>query len=154
MKVVISSTFNLTFEQARELILRPITMQTVASPILRFVAINPKSLPDQWQPGSIYRIKLYSFGFIPLGWYDIKIDIERDDNDLCIGRDRGHGQFINIWDHVISIKRIGDKTYYTDSVDVHAGILTPFVYLFARFFYHHRQRKWRRVIVPGIAKSE
>jgi hypothetical protein len=153
MKITVSSAFNLSFEQARQLILRPDTMQTVASPMMRFRAVSPKTLPEQWEAGKIYRIKLFNFGFIPLGWYDIKIEIDQDDKNTVIGRDRGHGQIVNIWNHAIIIKRDGDKTRYSDEVDVHAGLFTPLIALYAQIFYRHRQNRWKRIVIPAVTKA-
>lgn len=153
MKVVVSSLFDVPFEKAHKLILQPRTMQIVASPVMHFRAVSPKTLPEQWEAGKIYRIKLYGFGFIPLGWYDIKIETDLAEKDVVIGRDRGTGQFVNVWDHAIIIKRQGDKTHYIDEVDIHAGLLTPLVAVFAKFFYKHRQKRWQRIVIPAATKQ-
>lgn len=153
MKITVSSTFDLPFEKARQLILRPDTMQTVARPMMNFRAVSPKNLPEQWEAGKIYRIKLYSFGFIPLGWYDIKIEIDQDDKNIVIGRDRGHGQIVNIWNHAIIIKRGGDKTHYSDEVDVHAGLFTLLIAFYAKIFYRHRQKRWKRIVIPATTEG-
>ena len=39
-----------------------------------------------------------------------------------------------------------DHTGYTDEVEIHAGWKTPFVCLWAKLFYAHRQRKWIRLL--------
>lgn len=149
MKATIRSTFPLPLKDVRALTMRPTTMQTIAHPVLKFSPVQPKELPDEWKPNEVYRVNLCSLQIIPLGWYDIKITIEEDTPTLCVARDRGHGRFITIWDHVITLERRGDETAYTDSVDVHAGILTPLVYVFAQFFYRHRQRRWKKIIIPA-----
>lgn len=152
MKITVRSTFDLSFETTRQLIFQPATMQTVASPIMQFKPLSPTKLPKQWKANEIYRIKLYVFDFIPLGWYDIKIEIDKDEKDICIGRDRGHGQAVNVWDHTIIIERQGDRTAYSDEVDVHAGIFTPLVAGFAKLFYHHRQKRWKKIIIPAAMR--
>ena len=65
-------------------------------------------------------------------------------------RDNGHGAMIKTWDHMIEVAPDGDGTRFTDRVTVDAGWLTPFVALFARVFYRHRQRRWRRLIANGF----
>lgn len=149
MKITVTSMFDLPFETTRKLIFQPATMQTVASPVMQFKPISPTKLPEQWQTSEIYRIKLYAFGFVPLGWYDIKIEIDKDEKDICIGRDRGHGQAVNVWNHAIIIERQENKTKYSDEVDVHAGLFTPFVAGFAKLFYRHRQKQWKKIIIPN-----
>jgi hypothetical protein len=34
---------------------------------------------------------------------------------------------------------------YSDEIEIDAGLLTPLVWLFARVFYGHRQRRWQKV---------
>jgi len=36
-------------------------------------------------------------------------------------------------------------------VTIEAGILTPFVWLFARLFYAHRQRRWAALAAKGFS---
>ena len=31
-----------------------------------------------------------------------------------------------------------------------AGVLTPFIWLFAQLFYRHRQSRWRRLVANGF----
>jgi hypothetical protein len=64
----------------------------------------------------------------------------------CV-RDNGHGDLPRKWDHRITlVPQPGGGTLYTDRVEVGAGVLTPFVWLFAGMFYRHRQRRWRRLV--------
>lgn len=38
------------------------------------------------------------------------------------------------------------ETEYTDEVEIGAGWKTPFVYLWAKAFYSHRQKKWIKLL--------
>jgi len=59
-------------------------------------------------------------------------------------RDNGYSALITTWDHWITVEPDGERgTRYRDEVEVKAGLLTPFVWLFAQVFYRHRQRRWR-----------
>ena len=40
----------------------------------------------------------------------------------------------------------GEKTEYTDGVDIKAGWKTPFIWIWAKAFYAHRQRKWIKLL--------
>jgi len=51
---------------------------------------------------------------------------------------------VRTWDHEISIRHASATCcFYTDSVDIEAGLLTPLVWLFAQALYRYRQRRWR-----------
>src|SRR5207302_1640781 len=44
------------------------------------------------------------------------------------------------------IRPSGDgQTLYSDEILIETGWVTAFVWLFAQWFYRHRQRRWRRV---------
>jgi hypothetical protein len=59
---------------------------------------------------------------------------------------RERDPLIQIWDHLIAVKPAsGGHTRYSDTVAIDAGIFTLPVWLFAHWFYRHRQRRWRRV---------
>ena len=66
-------------------------------------------------------------------------------------RDDGTGQLATMWDHTIRVEPgLGGGTEYTDIVEVRAGVLTPFVWIFAEVFYRHRQRRWRALVKRGF----
>jgi len=36
-------------------------------------------------------------------------------------------------------------------VDIEAGLLTPFIWLFSQVFYRHRQRRWQALVKRQFA---
>jgi hypothetical protein len=53
---------------------------------------------------------------------------------------------VRVWNHRILLNRLSDtETRYTDEVEIHAGALTPLVWIWSMAFYRHRQRKWRTI---------
>lgn len=64
--------------------------------------------------------------------------------------DNGYSPLISKWDHLITAQEVNGGTLYRDSVTIKAGILTPFVWLFARLFYAHRQRRWATLAANGF----
>jgi len=42
------------------------------------------------------------------------------------------------------------KTRYSDDVEIEAGLLTPFVWLFSQAFYRHRQRQWQKLVAKNF----
>ena len=118
------------------------TLEYVAAPLISFVPKH-RSFPDIWEEGD-YNSSMKLFGFFPLGSQTIGIEYPGGKDGLVL-RDNGHGTMAKVWDHYIFVKQVGGGTRYTDRVDVSAGFLTPFVALFARIFYAHRQRRWKKL---------
>lgn len=117
----------------------------VASPILEFKSKNGKALPKNWTKGKEYRLKIFLFGFLPLGEHVIKIvEINKEEN-LIVSEERGN--LTNVWNHTIKFKSIADnKIKYTDKIEIKAGIFTWAIWLFAQAFYRHRQNKWKELL--------
>ncbi len=118
----------------------------VASPLVCFIPIEPESLPVRWEDKE-YLVSMRLFGLLPLGRQ--VISISRRDLSSEVGhfyrelRDNGHGALILKWDHLITIEAAAQGCIYTDRVEVQAGLLTPFVWLFVWIFYRHRQCRWK-----------
>ena len=57
---------------------------------------------------------------------------------------RESGGLIRRWNHDIIVVAAGDsRCNYRDRIDIDAGIFTPAVVLYARWFYRARQHRWR-----------
>ena len=117
------------------------TLQYIAAPYATFIPVS-ETADFRWEAGasSEYRFKL--FGIIPFGIHTIRI--ERFDQDGIQSRE--HNRHVPVWDHLITLKDLGDRTEYTDEVVIRAGWKAVFVWLWARAFYAHRQRKWIRLL--------
>ena len=90
-------------------------------------------------------------GVLPLGWQEIRITRPTPTGETRHLRDAGRGALARRWDHLITVAPAGPgRTRYTDRVEVEAGWLTPAVWAFARLFYAHRQRCWRRLVARGF----
>jgi hypothetical protein len=150
MRLTVSTTLACSPEWAWRKVREPATLLRVASPLLRFELVEPTQLPDLWEDG-VYQVKLSMFGVIPAGaQYVVITDIEADDspgNRRYSIRDNGYGDLANRWDHVITLRENPDgTTFYTDTVDIEAGMLTLGVWLFASVFYRYRQMRWRKLV--------
>lgn len=130
-------------------IMRPGLLLHVSAPLLRFKPIDPPALPDTWHDGE-YKLGMWFFGLLPVGWQMVGLETQPTGGDVWSIRDNGRGLLIKRWDHWIEVAPDGDGTRYTDRVTIEAGLLTPFVTLFARLFYAHRQRRWRRLVANGF----
>lgn len=119
----------------------------VAKPMVRFVALEPPHFPIKWAEGT-YSVSMYLFGLVPMGRQAVVIS--HPHADVFTLRDNGHSAMIPTWDHVITIAAAGSGTLYRDRLIIRAGLLTPFVWLFALLFYHHRLRRWRQLVRAGF----
>jgi hypothetical protein len=128
---------------------KPALFAYVTAPLVRFTPVQPPSLPEAWRDGST-TIRMALFGVLPLGKQTIVITPPivsgTDERPHYQMFDRGHGQLARKWHHTITIATNDDgTTRYSDTVDVDAGLLTPFVVLFASVLFRWRQRRWRRL---------
>ncbi|MEQ9564689.1 MAG: hypothetical protein RLN85_02545 [Pseudomonadales bacterium] len=121
---------------------KPASLQFVASPMLAFAPVEPGALDGEWEVGREYSLKLYFLKFIPLGLHTIQlVKVDRDQNVIS---SREKGLLAPVWNHDISFHETKPGTVsYTDEIEIRAGWLTPFVWLFAQVFYRHLQRRWK-----------
>jgi hypothetical protein len=148
MLVTISSTLDAAPAVVRQLVQRSDTLIYISHPLIRFVPIQPSALPDVWSPGD-YLVSIRSLGVLPLGTQVIRIEHPPTaDPDTFLLRDNGSGQLVRVWDHLITIRPDANdgKTQYADRVEVSAGVLTPFIWLFAQGFYRWRQYRWKKLL--------
>ncbi len=117
----------------------------VAKGFIRFKPLKGDVFPETWEPGE-YRAWMFLFGWLPIGWQAIRIEIPESQGPVYRLRDNGYSPLIRRWDHWITLEAEGPGTLYTDRLDLDAGLLTWPVALFARIFYAHRQRRWRRLV--------
>jgi hypothetical protein len=143
MLVKVMSVFNCDSNELFREVKKTESLFYIAKPLIKFVQLPEHPLPELWKEGK-YPVKMYILGFIPFGKQWIAISIYN--NNLHI-RDNGYSKLIKKWDHNIYLKGVGEnKTLYTDTIDINAGILTIFIAMFAKIFYRWRQKRWRRLI--------
>ena len=143
MIATITTTLNAPVDLVARLVQRSDTLIYISGPLLRFIPIQPAELPDIWSPGE-YRVGMRFFGILPLGEQSIRIEhLASDEPGTFRIRDNGGGQLVRVWDHVITISPdlAEGRTRYEDRVDIRAGVLTPFIWLFAQGFY-----RWSRLL--------
>lgn len=117
------------------------TLQFIAAPYAGFAPVD-KSADYQWQVGSCSSYRFRLFRLIPYGTHTIRI--ERFDEDAVQSREGN--EHVPVWNHRITLKDLGTCTEYTDEVEIKAGWKTPFIWLWAKAFYAHRQRKWIKLL--------
>ncbi|MFN7056505.1 hypothetical protein [Hyphomonas sp.] len=131
-------------------VLRPALMVHIARPLAVMSLSGGAPWPDEWAPGE-HRVDVRLFGFLPVGWQVIGIHLLPEENGVRRAEDRGYSPLIRRWHHVIEVAPAeAGGTRYTDRLDIDAGLLTPFVSLFARTLFAHRQRRLRRLAEAGF----
>lgn len=117
--------------------------------MIKFIPAHETPLPELWQTGN-YVVEMKFFGLLSLGKQTIGIKAtpeHEQKNHQHTMLDDGHGQLIKKWRHLITVDKVNDnETRYTDQVEVQAGLLTFFIWIFANIFFWHRQRRWKKLI--------
>jgi hypothetical protein len=142
MHARISTQLDCTERELWQLISRPQSLQFVASPVLGFTPLEPGALDGEWQVGREYRLQLYLFKLIPLGRHSIElVKLDQEHNSIS---SRERGRLARVWNHDIFFRETTPgRLNYTDQIEIRAGWLTPFIWVFAQLFYRHRQRRWK-----------
>ena len=117
-------------------------LQYIAWPYATFTPVGEKI--SVWRAGTSSAFKFKLFGIIPFGTHKIKvISFDKDDG---IYTHEGN-EYVPTWNHRIVLEDISsNQCLYSDIVEIEAGWKTIFVYLWAKCFYVHRQRRWIRLL--------
>jgi hypothetical protein len=156
MKLKLSTRLDCVPKTAWQYVLMPALLEYIAHPLVRFESVDPPHFPERWTEGD-YKSRLGLFGFVPFGEQTIGIRINearQKENTFYELLDDGHSKLIPTWRHRITLKAYEGQTLYTDELELRAGFLTPFVWLFAFIFYHHRQRRWRKLVAENFVPLE
>ena len=136
-----TSIFPASREKVFSLLKQLETLQFIASPYASFTSIDDNK-EFVWQEGMVFKFKFKLFGIIPYGIHTI--NVIKFDNEIYTNESNTH---VPIWNHRITLKECNDgKTEYTDEVEIGAGWKTLFIYLWAKCFYSHRQKKWIKLL--------
>ena len=133
------------FPASKELVFNKLqqleTLQYIAFPYAAFTPVDPDDSPV-WKAGTSSSYHFRMWGIIPFGIHTI--NIKRFDIDEIVSCEGN--KFVPVWNHRIHLKDIGDQTEYTDEVDIDAGWKTVLVWLWAKAFYAHRQKRWLKLL--------
>ena len=120
------------------------SLQYVSKPYATFSPVENEEA-FLWQQGESYSLKLKVFGLIPMGIHTIQIlRFDKETLTICSKESNAHTP---VWKHTIILEPIDNAhTRYRDMVEISAGWKTPFIYLWAKSFYSHRQKKWCQLL--------
>ena len=144
MKVHVESVLDCPPQKIWAALTHSASFLRVIKPIVSVKPLSPSQHPKKWQEDSAVFIKPYLFGLIPMS--EKKIYFETIDHDSRFIQTRESDALVKVWDHSISVNPQGEyQTKYADTIEIKAGIFTPLVWLFAEYFYRHRQRRWKEL---------
>jgi hypothetical protein len=146
--LIITSAFPAVPEEIWPLLTQIKTLRYIAFPYAIFTSADGMERTE-WREGETRRFRLRVFGLIPLGTHTIHI-AEMNCDTYTI-RSRESNRFVPIWNHTITLKQFGENVAeYADVIELGAGKLTGIVCVWARAFYHHRQRKWIKLLARMV----
>lgn len=144
MKVYVESILECPPQKVWNELLNSSSFVRIIKPLVYTKPCAPSHYPERWSEGLTLLIKPYLFSVIPMS--KKTIHIEKIDHDLRFMQTRESDSLVKVWDHEISVQSQGNnQTKYSDTIEIKAGIFTPFVWLFAKWFYRHRQNQWKEL---------
>jgi ligand-binding SRPBCC domain-containing protein len=118
------------------------TLRYITRGLLGFRLLAPVS--EDLGPGDVVRVRLLFFHVFPAWTHEIRIS-RVDEAERWIETTE-HGGAVKTWNHRLSVEPAdGDRTRYTDRIEIDAGPLTRLVWAYANLFYRYRQWRWRRL---------
>ncbi len=109
-----------------------------------------KGRTDEWREGETVVGWVFLFGVVPFSRHHLQIAaIDESARTLS---SREHGGLLRSWNHDIVVTPVDDaQCAYRDRIEIDAGLFTPLVAVYARWFYRMRQRRWR-ALAKGLKK--
>jgi len=118
----------------------PAAFRKVARGLIAFPILRGRE--SAWNEGETVVGWVFLFGFLPFSRHNLHIT-EIDDSARIL-RSEEKGGLVKRWNHQIFVTPIDQfHCTYRDRIEISAGIVTPFIGLYARWFYRMRQRRWR-----------
>jgi ligand-binding SRPBCC domain-containing protein len=118
----------------------PAAFRTVTRRLLVMPAIADRH--NDWCEGETVVGWVFLFGFLPFSRHHLHV--ARIDESTRTLSSREFGGVITTWNHDIEVTPIDAASCrYCDRIEIHAGILTSAIVVYARWFYRMRQRRWR-----------
>lgn len=127
-------------------------LETLRYIALPYASFEPLNCGEDliWKEGGSFEFSFRLFCFIPLGIHRINIIDFNSEKGIYTVESNSH---VPVWNHRIYLVKEKNGTLYTDEVEIYAGWKTPFVALWAKMFYAHRQKKWIKLLMTADRKE-
>lgn len=120
----------------------PGAFRTVTRGVLTMPVIRNRDAA--WREGETVSGWVFLFGFLPFSRHHLHIARIDDEHMTLSSQERGG--LIRRWNHdIIVVAGSDSRCTYRDRIDIDAGVVTPVVVGYARWFYRTRQRRWREL---------
>jgi hypothetical protein len=120
----------------------PAAFRIVTRGLVRILGLGGRREP--WREGETVSGLLLVFGVLPVSVHHLTVErLDETRRELCSDE---HGGLIRSWRHLIRVTPLDDgRCRYEDRIELDAGVATPVVAAFARWFYALRQRRWEEL---------
>lgn len=126
----------------------PAAFRTVTRRLLSMPAIAERE--SEWREGETVVGWVFLFGFLPFARHHLHVALIDDSTRTLSSRE--FGGLIRTWNHDIVVTPIdATNCLYRDRIEIRAGIVTPLIVVYARWFYRMRQRRWR-ALAKGLPR--
>lgn len=147
-KLTVSSEIPIDIDTAWAKVQTSALLEFVAKGKLTFKPLDGR-FPEIWKEGETVKTAMYAYGVLPLGGVHTLI-IEKIDRENKVIQSREGDRFAKVWNHKISMKKLGDAMiHYEDEIIIYGGLLTGLISRWAKSFYKHRQRRWHFIAGMG-----
>lgn len=156
MRVRLDLLLNCPPDAAWEAVHSPAVFRAVSGPFTTVESLEPTGFADRW-PGGDHRVRLRLFGVAPMGTQLISLRDETLPDGTRVVHDEGGPltgamRVVTSWHHRMAISpdpaAPDARTRFRDTLELGAGVLTPFVWLGFWVFWQVRARQLRR-LAPG-----
>lgn len=143
LKAIVKSQLNTPVNKAWELVNQSQTLVYVCKGLLGFE--GSKAFPKQWKTGDTINTRLKFFGFVPAWRHTLRF--KKISNDSMVIFTEEKGGIVRTWNHEIKLEAKDQfSCFYTDTVEIKAGLFTPLVWVFAKVLYLYRQHRWKHLV--------
>lgn len=158
MRVRLDLLLDCPADAAWEAVHSPAVFRAVSGPLTTAESLEPGGFPDRW-PGGEHRVRLRMLGALPMGSQVIRLRDETLPDGTRIVHDEGGPlsgamTVVTGWHHRMAVApnplSPDTRTRFHDTLDVRAGLLTPFAWLGFAVFWRLRGRQIQK-LAPGWA---
>lgn len=158
MRVRLDLLLDCPADAAWEALHSPAVFRAVSGPITTAESLEPEGFPDRW-PGGEHRVRLRMLGVLPMGSQVIRLRDETLLDGTRVVHDEGGPisgpmTIVTFWHHRMAVApnplSPETRTRFHDTLEVRAGLLTPFAWLGFAVFWQLRGRAIAR-LAPGWA---
>ncbi len=156
MRVTLRLTLDAPVDAVWEALHSPDVFRAVSGPFTTAESLEAGGFPTRWAGGE-HRVRLRMVGALPMGTQLIRLRDETLPDGTLVVHDEGRPltgamRVVTSWHHRMAISPDPSapdaRTLFRDTLEVGAGVLTPFAWLGFWGFWQLRARQLRR-LAPG-----